>query len=119
MGISSYLLSQDLASLLIAMAVQAILISLLGFTAVNLLSKRSAPVRSLVCAGAIAALGLVSVISIGFWLFDIAWTQPTLPVLLEENRASSILFSGSDKLSPAETISLTNPSPSQISMQCI
>jgi hypothetical protein len=45
MGISSYLLSQDLAGLLIIVAVQAILISLLGFTAVYLLSKRSAPVR--------------------------------------------------------------------------
>jgi hypothetical protein len=66
MGISSYLLSQELASLLITVAVQAILISLLGFTAVNLLSKRSAPVRSLVCEGTIAALGLDSTYSPGF-----------------------------------------------------
>ena len=86
------------------MAVQAILISLLGFTAVNLLSKRSAPVRSLVCAGAIAALGLVFVISTGFRLFDIAWTQPNLPVLLEENRVNSILLPEPDGLSPVETI---------------
>ena len=75
MGISSCLLSQDLASLLITVVVQAILISLLGFTAIHLLSKKSAPVRSLVCAGAIATLGPVLVISIGFRSFDIAWTQ--------------------------------------------
>jgi tetratricopeptide (TPR) repeat protein/beta-lactamase regulating signal transducer with metallopeptidase domain len=114
MGISSYLLSQELASLLITVAVQAILISLLGFTAVNLLSKRSAPVRSLVCEGTIAALGLVLVISIGFRSFDIAWTQPTLPVFLEKNRANSILFSESDRSSPVETATLTNPYQSQI-----
>jgi tetratricopeptide (TPR) repeat protein/beta-lactamase regulating signal transducer with metallopeptidase domain len=117
MGISSYLLSQELACLLITVAVQAILISLLGFTAVNLLSKRSAPIRSLVCAGTIAALGLVLVVSIGFRSFDIAWTQPTLPVFLEENRANSTLFSEPDRSSPVETITLTNPSQSQISFE--
>jgi Zn-dependent protease with chaperone function len=117
MGISSYLLSQDLAGLLIIVAVQAILISLLGFTAVYLLSKRSAPVRSLVCAGTIAALGLVLVISIGFRWFDVAWTQPTLPVLVEEERASSILFSEMDRLSPVETMAPTNPSQSKISIE--
>jgi hypothetical protein len=96
MDISSCLLSQDLASFLITLAVQATLISLLGYTAIHLLSKRSAPVRSLVCAGTMAALGLVLIISIGFRLFDIAWTQPTLPVLLEENRAESLFFSELD-----------------------
>jgi len=89
----------------------------LGFTAVYLLSKRSAPVRSLVWAGTIAALGLVLVISIGFRWFDIAWTQPTLPVLLEQERASSILLAETDRLSPVETMVPTNPSQSQISIE--
>jgi tetratricopeptide (TPR) repeat protein/beta-lactamase regulating signal transducer with metallopeptidase domain len=62
-----------------------------------------------------AALGLVLVISIGFRSLDIAWTQPTLPVLLEENRAHRLSFPEPDELSPAETIALTNPFQSQIS----
>ncbi len=114
MDISSYLLSQDLAYLLITMAVQAILISLLGYTAVSMLSKRSAPVRSLICAWAMAALGLVLMISIGFRLFDIAWNQPSLPTLLEGNRVNSTLFSAPSKSPPIETMSLKNPTQPQI-----
>lgn len=117
MNITSYLLSQDSAGLLITMTVQAILISLIGFMAVSLLSKMSAPVRSLVCTGAIAALGLVLVVSVGFRLFDIAWTQPAIPVFLEENKANSMLFSRPDRFPPVEAVSLINPSQSQIPIE--
>ncbi len=90
MGILSVLESQDFAGLLITLAAQSILISLLGITAIKLLSGRSAPVRRLICTGTIAALGLVLMISFGFRLSDIAWAQFDRTSPMEESTANSI-----------------------------
>ena len=68
MSIISMMENPGLASLLVTLAAQSILISLLGILAVKWLARKPAPVRGLVCSGAIAALGLAFVISIGFHL---------------------------------------------------
>jgi hypothetical protein len=117
MSISSFILNQDLAGLLITIAVQTILISILGITVIKLLSKRSAPVRSLVCTGVITALGLVLVISMVFRLYDIAWPRPTLPDLPGGSGMNSISFSEPHILLPVETIYHTNPAPPQSSLE--
>ena len=95
MNIPSLMLSQDLTGLLITLTGQSIIVSLTGIAVIKLLSKQSAPVRSLVCAATIAALGLLMVISVGFRLSDISQDQTRPPILSEDNtsnkRASSEL----------------------------
>ena len=68
------------AGLLITLAGQSILISLLGVLAMKCFAGKPAPVRSLVCSGTIAAMFLVLTASIGFRLYSIAWYKPDIAV---------------------------------------
>lgn len=92
MDIPSFMLNNDMAGLLITLAGQSILISLIGLTVLKVLSKRSAPVRSLVCSATMIALGLTLVTSIGFHMKDISWSQATLLFVTENNTKNSILL---------------------------
>ena len=74
--------SPALASLVVTLAGQSILISILGMLAVKCMARNPAAIRGLVCAGAIAALCLVLVISIGFQWSGVAWYKPDLAGLL-------------------------------------
>jgi beta-lactamase regulating signal transducer with metallopeptidase domain len=82
MSAVSMLESPAVASVLVTLAAQSILISILGVLAVKYMGRQPAPNRGLVCAGAIAALCMVFVISIGFQLSSIGWYQPDLAGLL-------------------------------------
>jgi len=82
MSAFSLLESPAVASALVTLAAQSILISILGLLAVKFMGRRPAPKRGLVCAGAIAALCMVIVFSIGFQLSGIGWYQPDLTGLL-------------------------------------
>jgi tetratricopeptide (TPR) repeat protein/beta-lactamase regulating signal transducer with metallopeptidase domain len=115
MNIPSLMLSQDLASLLITLTGQSIIVSLIGIAVIKLLSGQSAPVRSLVCAATIAALGLLMVISIGFRLSDIAQDQTHPPILLEENTSNQIASSESGKALPFASVHLPPRIQSQFS----
>ncbi len=75
MDILSFITNQELAGFIISLAAQSILVSLIGIAAIRLLSRRSAPVRSLVCTATIAALGLMFVIFFGYRLYDADFTQ--------------------------------------------
>ncbi len=92
MDIFSLILNNDMGGLLITLAGQSILISLIGLIVLKLLSKRSAPVRSLVCSATLIALGLTLVLSIGFYIKGISWSQATLPFITEDNTKNSILM---------------------------
>jgi beta-lactamase regulating signal transducer with metallopeptidase domain/tetratricopeptide (TPR) repeat protein len=98
MSMLSVFESQDLAGLLITLAAQSILISLLGIAVMKLLSGRSAPVRRLVCTGTLAALGLVLVVSIGFRLSGIAWSQFNETSPAAGRAANSTSTSGQDSV---------------------
>ncbi len=108
MDISSFILNKDLPGLLITLAGQSILISLIGLTVLKVLSKRSAPVRSLVCSATMIALGLTLVISFGFYIKGISWSQATLPFVIEKNATNSILLT-SDQNTIASTEIRTLP----------
>ncbi|NLD39033.1 MAG: hypothetical protein GX654_19405 [Desulfatiglans sp.] len=92
MHIPSFMLNNDMAGLLITLAGQSILISLIGLTVLKVLSRSSAPVRSLVCSPTMIALGLTLVISIGFYMKGISWSQATLPFINEHHTKNSILL---------------------------
>jgi tetratricopeptide (TPR) repeat protein len=115
MNIPSLMLSQDLAGLLITLTGQSIIVSLIGIAVIKLLSGQSAPVRSLVCAATIAALGLLMVISIEFRLSDISRDQTHPPVLLEENTSNQTALSESDKGLPLASVYLPPRIQSQFS----
>jgi beta-lactamase regulating signal transducer with metallopeptidase domain/tetratricopeptide (TPR) repeat protein len=104
MDILSFMLNKDLASLLITLAGQSILISFIGLIVIKVLSKRSAPLRSLVCSVTMIALGLTLVISIGFYLKDISWYQATLSFVIETNTKNSILLTSDQNTNPFSEI---------------
>jgi beta-lactamase regulating signal transducer with metallopeptidase domain len=79
MSVLPLLESRALTGLLITLAGQSILVSILGMLAVKCLARKSAPVRGLACAGTIAALFLVFVISIGFQRYGVAWHKSDIP----------------------------------------
>jgi beta-lactamase regulating signal transducer with metallopeptidase domain len=78
MSIVSLLESRALTGLLVTLAAQSILISILGILILKWLARKPAPVRGLVCAGAMAALCLVFVVSIGFQRAGVAWYKSDL-----------------------------------------
>ncbi|MGD9161507.1 MAG: tetratricopeptide repeat protein [Desulfobacteraceae bacterium] len=117
MDISSFVSNQDLAGFIISLAVQSILISLFGIAVIKLLSIRSAPVRSLASTVIIAALGLVLMISCGFRLSDISWSQPAFPAFWEEIVEDNTLSNASYEASPAETIPDIYPAQPQSSIE--
>lgn len=119
MDISSFVLNQDLTGFIITMAVQSILISLLGITVIKLLSKRSAPVRSLVCTVVIAALGFLLLISTGFRLSGISWSHSTFPTLWEGAATEHTLSNMPYKALPLETISSISPVQTRSSIENI
>jgi beta-lactamase regulating signal transducer with metallopeptidase domain len=89
MSIASLLESPALTSLLVTLAAQSILISILGMLAMKWLGRKSAPVRGLVCAGAIAALCLVFVVSIGFQMSGVSWHKSDLNEIWEKAPAQN------------------------------
>jgi len=107
MSAVSVLESPTVASILITLAAQSILISILGMLAVKYVGRKSAPNRGLVCAGAIAALFMVFVISIGFQLSSIGWYQPDLAGLL--TRTSQPQDKSLPNAQPAASSSVQTP----------
>lgn len=118
MDIPSFMLNKDVTGLLITLAGQSILISLIGLTVLKVLSKRSAPVRSLVCGATMIALGLTLVISIGFYMKGISWSQATLPFVTENNTKNIILLSPDrNTIASGEIRALPLNAPSQIPVE--
>lgn len=118
MDISSFMMNNDMAGLLITLAGQSILISLIGLAVLKVLSKRSAPVRSLVCSATMIALGLTLVISIGFYIKGISWSQATLPFVTEDNIKNSILLPpDQNTIASIEIRALPLKAPSQITVK--
>lgn len=115
MNIPSFILSQDLAGLLITLAGQSIIVSFIGIASINLLSGQSAPVRSFVSAAAIAALGLLMVISIGLRWSDIWKDRTHPPILLEEYTSDQIASSEPGKALPFASVHLPPRIQSQYS----
>ena len=90
MVIPYLMLNQEFACFIITMAGQSILVSVTGTTIIKLFKWRPAPVRSLICAVTIAALGLVFIISIGFHLSGISLHKAYLPVSVKKNRQAEV-----------------------------
>jgi beta-lactamase regulating signal transducer with metallopeptidase domain len=109
MSAFSMLESPAVASILVTLAAQSILISILGMLAVKFMGRQSAPKRGLVCAGAIAALCMVFVISIGFQLSGIGWYQPDLAGFL--TRTSQPIDKSLPIAQPAVSSSVQAPRP--------
>ena len=92
MAILSFMLNQDLAGFLISLAGQSILVSLIGIAVLKVLSRRSAPVRSLVCTATIAALGLVLVIPFGYRLYDAGLAQYSITGFSERDITDRVIM---------------------------
>ncbi|NLD36639.1 MAG: M56 family metallopeptidase, partial [Desulfatiglans sp.] len=90
MDFLSLLSSHEAAGFFITLAGQSILISITGLVLLKLLSKKTAPLRSLVCAATIIAMGLLIVIFIGARLSDISWQMEPTPVIEQETTSNFI-----------------------------
>jgi hypothetical protein len=111
MDFLSLLTSDDLAGLIINLAIQSILISITGFVLIKLFSKKSAPLRSLVCAAAITAMGLLIVIFISARLSDISWQFETTPVIKQETISNVISVPYQDEPILVESLPVVSPEP--------
>ncbi len=90
MDFLSLLTSHEAAGFFITLGVQSILISITGLVLIKMLSKKPAPLRSLVCAAAIIAMGLLIVIFTGVRLADISWQSKPNPVI-EQKTISDVI----------------------------
>jgi beta-lactamase regulating signal transducer with metallopeptidase domain len=115
MVIPSFMLNPDLTSLLITLAGQSILVSVIGVITIKLLSGKSAPVCSLVCTSTIAAMGLVIVFYLGLLLSGVSWSQTTISVTGETQKVNSQLSPGSGNelpFIPMSPVTWIQPIPS-------
>jgi beta-lactamase regulating signal transducer with metallopeptidase domain len=107
--------SESSAGLLITLAAQSFLISLLGVLAMKCFAGKSAPVRSLICSGAIAAMCLVPAFSIGLQLSGNAWYEPKIPsawIRVSEPAVKSAVFAAPLRTPPGMKVSSSKtPNP--------
>ncbi len=114
MVIPSFISNQELAGYIMSLALQSTLVSLIGIAAIRLLSRRSAPVRSLVCSATMAALGLMFVIFFGYRLYDADFTQYA-PAGLNERKITEMVKIPplvGEMQSPIEQLPVVSPAPS-------
>jgi tetratricopeptide (TPR) repeat protein len=106
MSIPSFLENPALAGALVTLAMQWILVSLLWLMILLPLRKKSAPVRSLISSGGMAALFLILGASIIFRLSGIAWRSPVYPAILAKapSTISKLSFVSADRTFPAGAV---------------
>ncbi|NLE26337.1 MAG: hypothetical protein GX625_13535, partial [Clostridiaceae bacterium] len=116
MAIPSFISNQELAGFIISLAGQSILVSLIGIAAIRLLSRRSAPVRSLVCTATMASLGLMFVIFFGYRLYDSDFTQYEPTGLDEREITEKVIIPPPvrELQSPIEQLPVVSPDPSTV-----
>jgi hypothetical protein len=90
MDFLSLLTNNEVAGFFITLAGQSILISITGLVLIKLLSKKSAPLRSLISVTTIIAMGLLIVIFIGARLSEISWQNEPAPVI-EHVKISNVI----------------------------